>query len=175
MVAGRIKMGFRLALGQVEWSAPLEQEAIYYRKFAWHMATCAMDIVHTHGLAALSRPMYTQVGSPKCTREDGGVAVCCGTVAFDLWDRIKMHEHQSGKPGGRRAAVFGHPMSVCQVAWRVAWNDIVHALPLVAFCGHSGEVRATTPNPLWRRCMWKKYRDSVWADCNTFGHRQQVQ
>ena len=131
MVAAKMKMGFRLAMGQVGWSAPLEQEAIFFRKLAWHMATCAMDIVHTRGLAALSRLMYTQVGSPKCTREDGGAAVCYGTVAFDLWDRMKMHEHQSGKPGGRRRAVFGHPMGVYQVAWREAWDDIVHALPLL--------------------------------------------
>ena len=57
MEAAKIKKGFRLALGQTGWRAPREQEAIYYRKLARHMATCAMDVVHAHGLAAMCRLM----------------------------------------------------------------------------------------------------------------------
>ena len=41
--------------------------------------------------------------------------------------------------------------------------------------GRSREGRPSTPHPLWRRCMWSKYGEYPWADCNTFGHRRQVQ
>ena len=50
-----------------------------------YMATCSLDVVHTHGLAALCRLMYSQEGSPKCTREDGGVVVEYQKVASGLW------------------------------------------------------------------------------------------
>ena len=147
MEAAEIKTGFRLALGQLGWSAPPEQEAIFCRKLAWHLATCAMDVVHTLGLATLCRLMYTQVGSPKCTREDGGAVVCYHAVASDLWDRIKPHEQQSGNPGGRQGAISGNPISVCQVAWREAWNDIAYALPLVdSWPFWRGETKYPTPS-----------------------------
>ena len=96
MEAAQMKMGFRLAPGLTVWSAPPEQEAIYYRKLAWHMATCAMAVVHTHGLAAVCRLMYSQEGSPKCTREDGSAVVEYCTVASNLWDRIKQYQRESG-------------------------------------------------------------------------------
>ena len=121
-----MKMGFRLALAQTGWSAPPEQEAIYYRNLARHMATCAMDVVHTHGLAALCRLMYTQMGSAKCTRENGGAVVEYRTVASNLWEQIKHYEQEGGKPGGRRGAISGHPMSVCKRTWMEAWNTIVY-------------------------------------------------
>ena len=142
-----MKMGFRLALGQVGWSAPPEQGAIYYRKLARHMATCAMDVLPTHGLATLSRLMYTQEGNPKCTREDCGAIVCYSMVASDLRDRIKEHEQQSRKPGGSRGAISRHPIGICRVAWREPWNDIVYALPPVdswPFC--RGETKYPTPS-----------------------------
>ena len=56
--------------------------------------------------------MYTQEGSRKCTREDGGAIVWYCKVVSALWDRIKEHEQLSGKQGGRRGAIAGHPMSV---------------------------------------------------------------
>ena len=83
-----MKMGFRLALGQAGWHAPPKREAMYYKKLARHMATCAMDVMHTHGLAALCRLMYSQEGSPKCTREDGGAVVEYRVVASNPWERI---------------------------------------------------------------------------------------
>ena len=101
MEAAQMKMGFRLALGEAGWHAPPEQEAIYYRKLAMYMATCSLDVVHTHGLAALCRLMYTQEGSPKCTREDGGVVVEYQKVASGLWDRIKKYEQDRGKESTR--------------------------------------------------------------------------
>ena len=52
MEAAKMKMGFRLALGQAAWHAPPEQEAIYYRKLAWHMATCALDAMDLQHCAA---------------------------------------------------------------------------------------------------------------------------
>ena len=70
-----MKLGFRLALGQARWHAPPEQKAIYYGKLAWHMATCALDAIHTHGFAPLCRLMYSQEGSPKGTRENEGAVV----------------------------------------------------------------------------------------------------
>ena len=70
--AAQMKMGLCLALGQLGRSAPRAQEAIYHRRLARHMETCCPAVVHTHGLAALCRLMFTQEGSPKCTREDGG-------------------------------------------------------------------------------------------------------
>ena len=73
--AAQMKLGFRLPLGQTGWHARPKEEGIYYRKLARHMAKCAVDVVHAHGRAALSRLMYSQEGSPKCTREDGGVVV----------------------------------------------------------------------------------------------------
>ena len=96
-----------------------------------YMGTCSLDVVHTHGLAALCRLMYSQEGSPKCTRADGGVVVEYQKVASGLWDRIKKYEEDRGKVGSRRGAIGGHPMSVSKVAWLEAWNDIVYALPLV--------------------------------------------
>ena len=100
MEAAQMEMEFRLALGQAGWHAPPEQEAIYYRKLAWHMATCSPDVIHTHGLAALCRLMYSQEGSPKCTLEDGGAVVEYRTVASNLWERTKQYEHDCGKVGG---------------------------------------------------------------------------
>ena len=41
--------------------------------------------------------------------------------------------------------------------------------------GLSGEGRPRTPHPLWRGCMWLGYGEYPWAQCSTFGHRQQVQ
>ena len=64
-----------------------------------YMATCSLDVVHTHGLAALCRLMYSQEGSPKCTREDGGVVVEYQKVASGLWDRIKSMRKAVGKWG----------------------------------------------------------------------------
>ena len=126
-----MEVGFCVVLRQVGWSAPLAQEAIYYRKLAKHMETCCLDVVHTHGLVALCGLMYTEEGSPKCTQEDGGAIVWYRKVASALWDWIKEHEQLSGKQGGRRGAIAGHPMSVSPVAWRDAWDDIVCALPLL--------------------------------------------
>ena len=126
-----MKRGFCLALGQLGWSAPPAQEAIYYRRLARHMETCCLDVVHTHVLATLCRLMYTKKGSPKCTKEDGGAIVWYRKVASALWDRMKEDERLSGKQGGRRGANAGHPMSVSPVAWGGAWNDIVYALQLV--------------------------------------------
>ena len=142
-----MNMGLRLALGQIGSSAPPEQEAIYYRKLAWHTAPCARAVVHTHGLAALCRLMYSQEGSPNCTREDGGAVVEYRTVASNLWERIKQYEQESREPGGPRGAIFGRPMSVCIRTWMEAWNNIVYVLPLV----HSspfwrGETRYPTPS-----------------------------
>ena len=130
MEAAQMKMGFRLSLGQVGWSAPRAQEAIYYRRLARHIKTCCLD-VHTNGLPALCRLRYNQEGNPKYTPEVGGAIVWCRKVVQALWDRITEHEHLSGKQGGRRGAIGGHPMSVSPVAWREAWDDIVYALPLV--------------------------------------------
>ena len=142
-----MKMGSRLALGKIGSHAPPEQEAIYYRKLARHMATCAMDVVHTHGLAALCRLMYNQEGSPKCTREDGGAVVEYRTVASNLWERIKQSEQESGKVGGRRGAISGHPMSVCKRTWMEAWNNIVYASPLVdSWPFRRGETKYSTPS-----------------------------
>ena len=95
------------------------------------MATCALDVIHTPGLAAPCRLMYSQEGSPKCTREDGGAVVEYRTVASKLWERIKQYEQDCGKVGGRRGAISGHPIIVCKLAWMEAWNHIVYALPLV--------------------------------------------
>ena len=97
MEAAQMKMGFRPALGEAGWHAPPEREAIYYRKLAMHMATCPLDVVQTHGLAALCRLMYSQEGSPKCTREDAGAVVEYHKVASDLLDRIKKYEKHRGK------------------------------------------------------------------------------
>ena len=131
MEAAQMKTGFHVALGQARWHAPPEHEAIYCRKLAWHMATCALDVIHTHGLAALCRLMYSQEGSPKCTREDGGAVVEYRTVASNLSERIKQYEQDYGKVGSRRGAIAGHPISASKLAWMEAWNDIVYALPLV--------------------------------------------
>ena len=100
-----MKMAFHLALGKAGWHAPPEQEAIYYRKLPWHMATCALDVIHTHGFGALCRLMYSQEGSPKCTREDGGAVVEYCTVASNLWERIKQYEQHCRKVGSRRGAI----------------------------------------------------------------------
>ena len=102
MEAAKMKLGFRLALGQAGWHAPPQQEAIYYRKLARSMATCALDVIPTHGLAALCRLMYSQEGSPKCTRAGGGAVVEYRTVAPNLWERIKRYQQDCGKVGGRR-------------------------------------------------------------------------
>ena len=111
-----------------------------------HMATCPLDVVHTHGLAALCRLMYSQEGSPKCTREDGGAVVEYRTVASDHWERIKQYEQDRGKVGSRRGAIAGHPLSVSKVAWLEAWNDIVCALPLVdSWPFWRGETKFPTP------------------------------
>ena len=142
-----MKMGPCLALGQVRWSAPPEQEAIYYRQLARHMETCCLDGIHLHGFAALSRLMYTQEGSPKYTRDDGGTIVWYRKVAFALWDLIKEHEQRSGNQGGRRGAIAGHPISVSPVAWRDTWNDIVYVVPLVdSWPLWRGETRYPTPS-----------------------------
>ena len=136
-----MKMGFRLAQGQVDWSAPPAQEAIYYRQFARHIEPCCLHVVHLHGLTAPCRLMYTQEGNPKCTREDGGAIVWYCNVAFAPWDRIKEHERLSGKQGGQRGAI-----SVSPVTWREACNDIVYALPLVdSWPFWRGETRYPTP------------------------------
>ena len=141
-----MKIGFRLALDQVGWHAPPEKEAIYYRKLARHMATCALDVIHTHGLAALCRLMYSQKGSPKCTREDGGAVIEYRTVASNLCERIKQYEQDCGKVRGRRGANSGHPISVCKLIWMEAWNDIVYALPLVdSWPFWRGETKYPTP------------------------------
>ena len=146
MEAAHMKMGFRLALGEARWHAPPEREAAYYRKLAMHMATCPLDVVRTHGLEALCRLMYSQEGSPKCTREDGGAVVEYHKVASDLWDRIKKYEQDRGKVGSRRGAIAGHPLSVSKVAWLEAWNDIVYALPLVgSWPFWRGETKYPTP------------------------------
>ena len=81
------------------------------------MATCSLDVVHTHGLAALCRLMYSQEGSPKCTQEDGGAVVEYQKVASGLWDRKKKYEQDRGKVRSRRRAIGGHPMSASKVAW----------------------------------------------------------
>ena len=142
-----MKMGFCLALGQLGWSAPPAQEAIYYMRLARHIKTCCLDVVHTDGLMAVCRLMYTQEGGPKCTREDGGAIVWYSNVASALWDRMKEHERMSGKQGGRRGAIAWHPMSVSPVAWREAWNDIVYVLPLVdSWPFGRGETRYPTPS-----------------------------
>ena len=141
-----MKMGFRLALGQAGWHAPPKQEAIYYRHLARHMATCAVDVIHTHGLAALCRLMYSQEGGPKCTRKDGGVVVEYRVVASNLWERIKPYEQESWKVGSRRGAISGHPLSVCKSTWMEAWNNIVCALPLVdSWPFWRGETKYPTP------------------------------
>ena len=154
MEAAQMKMGFRLALVKAGWHAPPEQEAIFYRKLAWQMATCALDVIHTHGLAAVFRLMYSQEGSPKCTREDGGAVVEYRTVASNLWERITQYEQDCGKVGGQRGAISGHPISVCKLAWMEAWNDIncviiiVYALPVVdswPFWSRRGETKYPTP------------------------------
>ena len=146
MEAAQMKMGFRLALGHARLHAPPEQEAIYYRKLARHMATCALDVIHTHALAASCRLMCNQEGSPKCTREDGGAVVEYRTVASNLWERIKQYEQDCGKVGGRRGAISGHPISVCKLTWMEAWNDIVCALPPVASWPFwKGETKYPTP------------------------------
>ena len=131
MEAAQMKMGFRLTLGQAGWHAPPEQEAIYYRKLARHMATCDLDVIHAHGLAALCRLMYSQEGVPKCIGEDGGAVVEYRTVASNSWERITQYEQDCGKVGSRRGAIARHPMSVCKLSRLEAWNDIVYALPLV--------------------------------------------
>ena len=95
-----------------------------------HMATCPIDVIHTHGLAALWRLMYSQEGSPKCTGEDGSAFVEYRRLASNLSERIKEYEQDFGEVGSRRGAIAGHPMSVSKVAWLEAWNDIVYALPL---------------------------------------------
>ena len=64
-----------------------------------YMGTCSLDVVHTHGSAALCRLMYSQERSPKCTREDGGVVVEYQKVASGLWDGIKKYEEGCGKVG----------------------------------------------------------------------------
>ena len=111
-----------------------------------YMATCSLDVVHTHGLAALCRLMHSQEGSPKRTREDGSVVVEYQKVASSLWDRIKKYEQGRGKVGSRRGAIGGHPMSVSKVAWLEAWNDIVYALPLVdSWPFWRGETKYPTP------------------------------
>ena len=74
MEAAQMKMGFRRALGQAGWHAPPEQEAIYYRTLAWHMTTRALDVMHTHGLAALCCLM-ARGQSKMHTR---GRRCCCG-------------------------------------------------------------------------------------------------
>ena len=110
------------------------------------MATCPVDVIHTHGLAAVCRLMYSQEGSPKCTWEDGGAIVEYRTVASDRWERIKQYEQDRGKVGSRRGAIAGHPMSVSKVAWLEAWNDIVYALPLVdSWPFWRGETKYPTP------------------------------
>ena len=53
------------------------------------MATCAMDVVHTDGLAAVCPLRYNQQGSQKCSQEDGGAVVEYRTVPSNLWKRIK--------------------------------------------------------------------------------------
>ena len=174
MEAAQMKIGFRLALGQAGWHAPPEQEAIYYRRLAWHMATCAFDPIHTHGLAALCRLMYSQEGSPKCTREDGGAVVEYRAVASKLWERIKRYEPECGKVGSRQGAIAGHPMSVCKLAWMEAWNDIVYAMPLLDSCPFwRGETKY--PTPAVEKMYVTGYGDYPWTECSTFGHRQQVQ
>ena len=52
-------------------------------------SSCALDVIHTHGLAALCRLMYNQEGSPKCTREDGGAVVEYCTLASNLWNTVR--------------------------------------------------------------------------------------
>ena len=81
-------------------------------------------------------------GRLKCTREDGGAVVEYRTVASNLWERIKQYEQDCGKVGGRRGAISGHPTSVC----KLAWNDIVYALPLVdSWPFWRGETKYPTP------------------------------
>ena len=62
--AASMKLGLMLALGEVGWSRPPVQEAIFWRKLEKHMQTCDLDVVRIHGLLALCRLMYSQDGSP---------------------------------------------------------------------------------------------------------------
>ena len=158
-----MEMLFCPALGKVWWSAPPAQKAIYYTHLATHMETCCLDVVHLHG--------HTQKGSSKCTREDRGAIVVYRNAASALWDQIKEHERVSGKQGGRRGAIAGHPMSVSPVAWRGLGMTLCMHCHLWTH-GHSGEVKAGTPHPLWRGCMCKKYEESAWTHFTTFGHKQ---
>ena len=93
------------------------------------MGASDLDMVDHNGARALCRFMYTKYGFSIHPLHDGGNSVYDRAVATAMWERLRLW--QTGKAGGREAALGGWPSSVKPADQKAVWCSLVRALPLV--------------------------------------------